>query len=373
LEEFFDVVGEKDKMKITFIIANPNMSGGDRVCAIYAQKLMILGHEVNIVAPKKKYLGFKKQIKRVLKGQSWLSKKDQSRNHFDFLGLKLVYSEDCASLMKKSVPDADVVIATWWETAEWVNNFSDKKGEKVYFIQHHEIHEHLPKERVKATYRYPFFKITIANWLVSIMKSDYLDDNVALVPNSVNHELFYASPRSRQIRPTIGFLFSETKFKGVITALSVIENLKKLIPDLRVIAFGSHAPIIFDLPNYVELSISPKQENIRLLYEQCDLWLCCSLIEGFGLTILEAMACRTPSVSTKCGGPEDIITEGVNGYLCDVDDVDALTAASQRILGFSEKEWLKFSDHAHEHALGYSWNDAARLFETALQQAIIKK
>ena len=37
------------------------------------------------------------------------------------------------------VPDGDLIIATWWETAEWVNALSPNKGAKVYFIQHHEI------------------------------------------------------------------------------------------------------------------------------------------------------------------------------------------------------------------------------------------
>jgi len=356
-------------MKITFVMVNPNMTGGDRVCAIYAKKLMDLGHIVNIVAPKKRYLSTKHQVKRVLKGKPWLSKKEQSRNHFDLLGLELLFSESFSPLMAQSVPDADVVIATWWKTAEWVNSFSDKKGKKVYFIQGYEVYEHLPKERVKATYRYPFFKITIAKWLVSIMQNDYFADKVALVPNSVNHELFYADRRGKQTRPTIGFLFSESEFKGIKTTLKVIDNLKQKISNLRVIAFGSYVPAIFDVPDYIELTINPKQEEIRLLYQQCDLWLCCSLIEGFGLTILEAMACRVPAVSTKCGGPESIITEGKNGYLCDVNAIEALTVSSMKVLHFSEYEWLKFSDNAYDHAQSYSWSEAVRLFESALQEA----
>ena len=37
---------------------------------------------------------------------------------------------------------ADVVIATWWETAEWVNALSRKKGEKIYFepLAKHRLH-----------------------------------------------------------------------------------------------------------------------------------------------------------------------------------------------------------------------------------------
>jgi len=142
--------------------------------------------------------------------------------------------------------------------------------------------------------------------------------------------------------------------------------LKRKLSGLRVITFGSHSPVIFTSPEYIELSISPQQEGIRLLYEQCDLWLCCSLSEGFGLTILEVMACRTSSVSTRCGGPGDIIDEGVNGYLCEVGDIDGLTEASYTVLNFSEEKWLCFSNESYQRANAYSWHDAAELFERAL-------
>jgi glycosyltransferase involved in cell wall biosynthesis len=39
--------------------------------------------------------------------------------------------------------------------------------------------------------------------------------------------------------------------------------------------------------------------------------------EGLGLTILEGMSQGLPIISTKCGGPEEIINDGINGYLVD--------------------------------------------------------
>jgi glycosyltransferase involved in cell wall biosynthesis len=37
--------------------------------------------------------------------------------------------------------------------------------------------------------------------------------------------------------------------------------------------------------------------------------------EGLGLTILEAMSQGLPVIATKCGGPEEVIEDGINGYL----------------------------------------------------------
>jgi glycosyltransferase involved in cell wall biosynthesis len=364
----------KNTMDITMIMANPNMSGGDRVCAIYAKKLIEKGHHVDVITPQKKLLTFKQQIKRVIKGDGWLNVTEQMQNHFDLLGIKVTYLDETESVTGENLPDADVVIATWWETAEWVAKFSESKGAKAYFIQHHEVHEWLPVERVKQTYSLPLHKITIANWLLHLMEHTYQDTAVSLVPNSVETTAFFAPARVKQAKPTLGFLYSHIDFKGTDTALKVIEQIKKSAPELKVLCFGNNKPDSNNpMPSYFEFHYNPEQERIRKIYEQCDVWLCCSRSEGFGLTILEAMACRCPAVSTKCGGPEDIVKESENGFLCDVDDAESLTDAVLRVLQSSELEWLALSDAALATATRYSWDDAADLFEQSLYQAIARK
>ena len=354
-------------MNITFIVPELNLTGGLRVVSIYAEYLAQYGHKVTVVSPGKKPPNLKQKIKSVLnwKGYKFRSGFDSiffENSHYD---VKVLNKH--RPVRSADVPDADIVIATFWNTAEWIAEFPEIKGKKVYFIQHHEIHIG-PIERVEATYRLPFYKVTIANWLVSLMEKEYASANAYLVPNSVDHETFYADARTKQAVPTIGFLFSETAFKGVDVALNVIQNLKKQIPELRVLAFGHSTPDVMNLPDYIEFSLNPEQYEIRMLYQQCDLWLCCSTFEGFGLTILEAMACRTPAISTKCGGPEDIITENVNGYLCDVNDVNALTDAAYKMLSFKDNEWQNFSDQAYKFAKQYTWDEAAKSFENALLQ-----
>lgn len=353
-------------MKITLVMVNPNMSGGDRVCAIYAKLLSERGHIVNVIAPRKKFFTIKDQLKRLIKGKGLISKKEQSKNHFNLLGVPYTHTLASSPLKEAETPDADVIIATWWETAEWIKDFSDSKGKKYYFIQHHEVHEGQPVKRVKNTYKLPFHQITIANWLVTLMEGKYESKSVSLVPNSVDHHLFYAQERKKNDIPVLGFLFSETKFKGTDIALDVITSLKKDIPELRVIAFGAKPPACLELPEYVELSVNPEQDKIRLLYQQCDLWLCCSRSEGFGLTILEAMACRTPAVSTRCGGPEDIIVDGNSGFLCDLNNVPMIVDRAKQILISDNLKWSCFSESAHRKATGYTWNDAASLFEKAI-------
>ncbi|WP_442498880.1 glycosyltransferase family 4 protein [Methylobacter sp. sgz302048] len=357
-------------MNITIIMANPAMTGGDRVCAIYAKKLTERGHHVNVVAPQKKLLTFKQQLKRLIKGDGWIKVAEQLHNHFDLLDVNVTYLESNRPVTGSDVPDADVVIATWWETAEWVAHFPACKGAKVYFIQHYEVHEGQPIERVKQTYLLPLYKITISNWLVQTMRNTYQDPRVSLVPNSVDSDLFFAAPRKKQIRPTLGFLYSKVEFKGIDTLLKVIEQVKERLPELRVICFGSIKPLKNLLPKYFEFEYQPQQSRLREIYGQCDIWLCCSRSEGFHLPPLEAMACRCPVVSTKVGGPEDIIRQGENGFLCEIDDVERLTDTVMGVLNSTEQQWLALSDEAYATAIQYSWDHATELFEQGLILAV---
>ena len=55
------------------------------------------------------------------------------------------------------------------------------------------------------------------------------------------------------------------------------------------------------------------------------MYVCSSIYEGFGSTIVEAMMCGVPIVSTNCpGGPKEILENGEKGYLVLNDNIDEL-------------------------------------------------
>ena len=105
---------------------------------------------------------------------------------------------------------------------------------------------------------------------------------------------------------------------------------------------------------------------MKTLYAQCDVWLCCSHSEGFHLPTHEAMACRCPVVSTRVGGPMDMITPGYDGFLAAPGDVEGLVAGVRQVLNLSDEDWLALSDRAYANARRYSWERAGEQFEMAL-------
>lgn len=358
-------------MRISFVLPTVNLNGGIRVVAIYARALIAKGHQVTLVSPPPKELPFKSKLKHLLQGNGWPHKLKSYPSHLDDCGLNHRVLNHWRPVNDYDVPDADVVIATWWETAEWVSKLSPRKGAKVYFIQHHEIFHYLPIERCHATYRLPFHKIVIARWLKDVMQEQYGDTVVDIVPNSVDRLQFFAHKRHKQSLPTLGFVYSPIPFKDMKTAYAAIEHIRAALPDLRIICFGAN-PIHQQLqpPTGTEFHLAPAQDQIRHFYAQCDVWLATSKQEGFYLPAMEAMACRTPVVSTKTGWPAEAIENRRNGMLVEVGDVDGLATAAQWILSLPDEQWQELSERAYETASAGSWELSSQLFENALLRAI---
>jgi len=66
-----------------------------------------------------------------------------------------------------------------------------------------------------------------------------------------------------------------------------------------------------------------KRDHVERLIPLAHVLLMPSEMESFGLAALEAMACGVPPVATRVGGVPELITDGVDGYLEAVGDVDA--------------------------------------------------
>jgi glycosyltransferase involved in cell wall biosynthesis len=357
-------------MRITFVLPTVRMSGGNKVIAIYAQKLIQNGHVVKVISPPQGSTPLRTKIRSLVTGHGWPVDVERHPSQFDGAAVEPTILDRWRPVVDEDVPDADVVVATWWETAEWVNRLGPKKGAKVYFIQHHEVFPYLPIARSQATYRLPFHKVVVAKWLEDIMESEYQDFTVDLIPNSVDHAQFFAPVRGKQEIPTVGFLYSTTKFKGLDVLLPALGLVRQRVPGLRLVAFGGEMPTpSLALLEGTDFAYNPKQDQIRNIYARCDVWATASESEGFNLPAMEAMACRTPVVSTRTGWPEEAVKSEWNGVLVDVDDVNALAGAVGWVLSQTDEAWRTLSSNAFETVAESSWDVSAAMFEKALVNA----
>lgn len=315
----------------------------------------------------------KEQVKSLLKGRGKIKRPKGS--HFDGRNVNHHVLETCRPITAADVPDADVIIATWWETAEWIAQFPAEKGVKVYFVQHHEtVFPGQPEERVKATWFLPLHKIVVSDWLVDIARTLYGNEHVSLVPNSVDTKQFYAPPRGKQATPTVGMMYVNLDWKGSDISLKAFSLAAQKIPDLQLVAFGAMPPDAeLPLPAGTQYIQCPPQDAIKDVYAQCDAWLFGSRLEGFGMPILEAMACRTPVIGTPAGAAPELLSDDA-GLLVQPENPADMAAdmanAIERVCRMTEEEWRSMSMAAYNKAVDYTWDDATARFEASLYEAL---
>jgi glycosyltransferase involved in cell wall biosynthesis len=360
-------VGLDNRMRITIILPGDGIAGGVRVVATYAERLQQRGHQVSVVIPPSPPPAWREYLRGFLRGK--LFRYSVPPSHFDNTTIKPLRLERFRPVTANDLPDADVVIATWWETAEWVAKLPPAKGKKLYLVQHDERYlTTKPAERVKATWQMPLHKIVIAQWLADVISQETGCNDITLIPNSVDSVKFSAAPRGKQAVPTVGLMYSLVPWKGCDISIKAVELARQAIPNLRVVAFGADvASAQLPLPANSSYVQHPAQSDLKNFYAQCDAWLFGSRFEGFGLPILEAMACRTPVIGTPTGAAPELLAEGA-GILVKPEDPVDMARGIEQICSMSDASWQTMSELAHQRATNYTWEDATDLFEKTLYQ-----
>lgn len=356
-----------DRLKITFVLPGRGLAGGTRVVAIYANRLLERGHNVTIVCqcqplsgrPRAAYKRLREDVRRAF---------GLDRDHLDGFHGRLRFAP--SDRLEDVVPEGDILIATHCLTANATANLPANRGAKHYFLQHYEAHT-FDKDLVDTTWRLPMQKIVIARWLQRLAIDQFGDPSAVLVPNGVDLEQFNAPPRDAHRPPCVGFVFARAQWKGSAVAAEAIRIARRTISDLRVVSFGKNRPDAqMPLPPNTEFHYRPAQQRIRDIYASADVWLCPSESEGFALPPLEAMACRCPVVSTRCGGPEDFVEDGMSGYLVEVGD--AATMAQRLVAILRDGDILRrMSKTAFNARLRYNWGRSTDLFESAIIASVL--
>ncbi len=109
---------------------------------------------------------------------------------------------------------------------------------------------------------------------------------------------------------------------------------------------------------------------IATILNAIDILAITSEQESFGLTAIEAMAVETPVVATRCGGPEEIIDNGKNGILVDVNDGESMARAILNLLNnTSMRTMLGQAGHDKVH-LCFSEDKFVRAIEVIMANVV---
>lgn len=181
--------------------------------------------------------------------------------------------------------------------------------------------------------------LTVSETLRTVLLQHHA--NIDVVDNIVNTDNFtYIDPPSSSL-----FVFSS------VGSLRDIKNFPLLIRafaqafrgqtqfQLRIAGDGPDRSRLETLiqaqgmASQIQLTGRLEHDAVRDLFQQSHVVVSSSLIETFGVTLIEAMACGRPVIATRSGGPEGFINvDGVkNGLLVANNDVDALASGLKMV------------------------------------------
>ncbi len=148
------------------------------------------------------------------------------------------------------------------------------------------------------------------------------EKRVEVIPNGIDPEVFPLSEFIHQTKPTIVWIGRVDPLKDLKTLLNAFAIIKRKIPIAQLRLFG---PIPSGNEEYYQqLKIIVEEQNLApnvcfegpirpasRAYHVADVVVLSSISEGFPYTVIEAMMCGKPVVSTRAGGVGDAIDKSV--------------------------------------------------------------
>jgi len=345
-------------MRIAFILPGSGRSGGIRNSVVAANQLLARGHHIRIFyrkQPNTLRLMFRSLRNRILyPGRySWLEV---------FRGTKIGFHDigEC-----EFTPD-ETIVAVGFECSTILSALKSIGNPKVQYLRGMTFW--IPEE-VERALSFDIPKIVLSSHDRDYIESYSSGSLVEVIPNAV-HQYEYYPDNTEKERTGVGTIYSSHPAKDPDTILAILDKLREDLPHIPQYVFSAGCkPKGIPRKNYVRFPSVPKARGI---YSRCAVWVLASLSEGFGMPILEAMACGCAVVATDCGGPRDIITDGENGFLVKVGDVDGIVRRVEQLLN-DQILRERFVRKSQETVNSFSWENSIGKLEEVLLKISEKK
>lgn len=155
------------------------------------------------------------------------------------------------------------------------------------------------------------------------------------------------------------------KRKNVFFLLKIMDKLKKFKVKLLIVGKGSEEEMLkrginnFNLKNKVFLTGFIKEKEKIDYYNLADVFLYPSLLEGFGLAVLEANACGVPVIASDNSSLKEIVINGKTGYLAKENNLEDWLLKIKKLLT-NENLRKKMAREAKNYSKKFNWLKTAK-------------
>lgn len=346
---------------LPFITTRPN--GGVKIMYEYANRLQERGHKVTVLhSIKRPYRKIKSPVgwKQLLYKLKGISRPKWFALHKEIKALVVPRITD------QYVPNADIVLSTWWEMTYMISKLSSSKGKAFNLIQDYEIwkgHEDLTRQ----SYKLPVQHLVIAKYLQQLVQQ-YSGVLPVHIPNAIDQKKFQLRKAIEERNPfSVIMLYSVEERKGSNYGIEALIQLKQKHQQLTANLFGvSQKP---ELPQWINYYQNPF--DLAGLMNDNALFLSPSLGEGWALPPAEAMACGCAVVCTNIGGHSDYAIHEETALLTEVKNVSDMVEKLQQLLA-DQNLRIKIAKAGYEFmTTNFNWNTSVSKMEECFYKALM--
>ena len=218
-----------------------------------------------------------------------------------------------------------------WEKS----NLIDKIKNKIVDRLEMSLGKHLWSRTLNNAYCIP---VSVTKTLE--MLPEHNKRRAPIIPLGVDTKIFNCS-NNEAVSQSITILFAGTieSYKGISYLLEGMQIVLKKFQDAKLILAGGGRELEYYKALAEKLGIG---KNVRFLgpidfnkmpelYKKCDIFCLPSMFEAFGLSIIQAMSCGKPVVSTRTGGIPEIIENEKSGFLVPAGEAESIANAIIRL------------------------------------------
>jgi len=257
----------------------------------------------------------------------------------------------------------DIIHAHQAQWAGYAAFITSQRHRIPYIVTEHSsgfAERRIPKalKYLRTTYHHAHDVIAVSHALANDMKLACEPSRIHIIPNMVNTDLFVPAVQNKRagafIFITVARLVHIKRLDLMVRAFASAFAGQKNI-NLRIIGQG---PELYNLRILIKslrigsqvcLLGALRQPNVIIELQNANALVNCSDVETFGVELIEAISCGLPVIATRCGGPEDIVTDEV-GILVDCDNTNQLAMAMQQLIDcYSEYSATKLHNFAVLH------------------------
>ena len=356
-------------MKISFMVNQyARISGGNRALFEYANRLKQAGHEVRWLVLAKPYKWYRLDKKIIASTKEVVIMPPET---IDWVN-NTIPIELIPINHPKNIPDADILVASAWQTADFAAKLPLDKGVLFYFILHYESLWTRHKKQSLKTYDMPCRKLACSNWIKNnLVEKHGQNAEVLVIP--VDRDMFFCEEKKWNSTRRVCMLHHDYDWKGYADGIKVIKEVIAQKRDIQLVVFGEKLKDpqpLFDAAGFdFEYHYRPARESLRKIYTSCDIFLCPSWHEGLGLSAMEAMACRCSLVTTDTGGCLEYAMDGQTALVSAPRDINSLSQNLIRLL--DDEELLKsLSKNGYRKIGEFNWKESCERLVTLFEDSL---